>query len=374
MPDFQILHFKSVMASVNSMRSRWKNFSPHYFVLVMFVTGCAMLGGSDTLQPAQTASLLWVNNAGKVTRAETDVAQLQFIGAGGFYLSFPKAGVLVDPFYSNPGLLTVASLRSLAADTETIDRYLPPLDDVEALLVGHAHFDHALDVPYIATKLKANARIYGSTTLKNGLAATLTPGQFVDVEPSMSVDGHGGRWLEISPQLRVFPIKSNHAPQLGFWLLASGNIERPRRQLPRDVIDWRSGENVSYLLDFLDENGRSVYRVFIQTSASSFPNGLVPDAVLNDGKSVDMAVLCAASYEKMKRYPEYLLERMVPQKVVLVHWEKFWTPYEPGRASPLPGLNIEGLYQRINAIAPQAEVSILQRGAVMTWRLGAIEK
>src|SRR5690606_28205383 len=143
---------------------------------------------------------------------------------------------------------------------ETIDRHLPPLDDVKAVLVGHAHFDHALDVPYIATKLKVDARIYGSTTLKNSLATTLTPEQFIDVEPNMSVDGHGGRWLEISPHLRVFPIKSNHAPQLGSWLLASGNIVQPQRQLPQDVIDWRSGENVSYLLDWLDDKGRSVYR------------------------------------------------------------------------------------------------------------------
>lgn len=373
MSGSQIFYCEWVMVSMNSIRYRWRNLILHYFFLVMSVAGCAMLGGSDTLQPAKTDSLSWVNDVGKITRTEASVAQLQFIGAGGFYLAFPKAGVLVDPFYSNPGLLTVASLRSLTADTETIDRYLPPLDDVKALLVGHAHFDHALDVPYIATKLKANARIYGNTTLKNALAASLAPGQFVDVEPSMSVEGRGGRWLDISPRLRVFPIKSNHAPQLGFWLLASGNVERPQRQLPRDAIDWRSGENVSYLLDFLDEKDRSVYRVFIQTSASSFPNGMVPDAVLNDGKSIDMAVLCAASYEKMKRYPEYLLERMMPQKVVLVHWEKFWTPYEPGRASPLPGLNIEGLYRRINTIVPQAEVSILQRGAVMTWRLDPSE-
>lgn len=353
------------------MISRWKSFRLHYFILVVSLAGCAMLGG-DAQRSVKKPSLLWINNAGAVTPAENDVAQLQFIGAGGFYLAFPKAGVLVDPFYSNPGLLSIASLRSLEADTETIDRHLPPLDDVKALLVGHAHFDHALDVPYIATKLKENARVYGSTTLKNSLAATLTPDQFIDVEPNMSVDGHGGRWLDISPQLRVFPIKSNHAPQLGSWLLASGNIEKPQPQLPRYAMSWRSGENISYLLDFLNENGKSVYRVFIQTSASSFPNGLAPDGVLNDGKPVDMAVLCAASYGKMEHYPEYLLERMTPQKVVFVHWEKFWTPYEPGRATPLPGLNLERLYQRVHAIVPTAEVSILQRGAVMTWGLGSI--
>lgn len=331
-----------------------------------------MLGGSEVLQSTQKPSLQWIDSTGS-TNTENGVAKLQFIGAGGFYLVLPQGGVLVDPFYSNPGMLSVTSLRSLSPDTETIDRYLPPLGDVKALLVGHAHYDHALDIPYIATKLPPDTRIYGNSTLKNALAAAITSDQFINVEPAMSIDGNGGQWLEISRHLRVFPIKSNHAPQLGSWLLAAGNIEQPQRQLPKDVIDWRSGENVSYLLDVLDDSGASIYRVFIQTSASSHPNGLPPESILNDGKAVDMAVLCAASYQKMKRYPEYLLEHMTPQKVVLVHWEKFWTPYEPGLATPLPGLDIDRLYQRINAVIPQADVNILQRGAVMTWSLAPID-
>lgn len=351
------------------MFARYCNLTVHYFVLVISLTGCATPGGSEAQQSTKKRSLHWISNIGTATDVENGMAKLQFIGAGGFHLAFSTGGVLVDPFYSNPSLLAIATLKSLAPDTETIDHHLPPLSDVKALLVGHAHYDHALDIPYIATKLTPNTPIYGNATLKNSLAPTLVSSQVINVEPSMAVDDNSGRWLTISPHLRVFPIKSNHAPQLGSWLLAAGNIEQPQRQLPKDVIDWRAGENVSYLLDLLDDNGASIYRVFIQTSASSFPNGLPPDSIRNDGKAVDMAVLCAASYQKMKRYPEYLLERMAPQNVVLVHWEKFWTPYEPGQATPLPGLDIEYLYQRINAVVPHASVSILQRGAVMTWSL-----
>lgn len=356
------------------MNSRWKLFRFHCLMLVMALAGCATLGGSEAQRAVKNSSIQWITNNGATVQAEADVVKLQFIGAGGFYMAFPMGGVLVDPFYSNPSLLAVASLNALEPDIQTIDRYLPPLNDVKAVLVGHAHFDHALDLPYIAKKLKVDTRIYGNTTLKNTMATTLTPDQFMDAESNMSVNGRGGRWLEISDHLRVFPIKSNHAPHLGSWVFASGNIEQPQPHLPEDVMDWRSGENISYLLDLLDENGKSVYRVFIQTSSSSFPNGLAPEYVLSDGKSVDMAVLCAANYEKMEHYPEYLLERMSPQKVVLVHWEKFWTPYEPGQATPLPGLDIDQLYQRINTIVPHAEVSILQRGAVMKWGLGPIEK
>ncbi|HAG95448.1 MAG: hypothetical protein CSH37_08060 [Thalassolituus sp.] len=352
------------------MSLRLNNFKVRYFIMIISLANCAAIDPSEVSNLGNTTSLQWINNIGTATDVETGTAKLQFIGAGGFHLAFSTGSVLVDPFYSNPGLLAIATLGSLAPDTETIDRHLPPLDDVKAVLVGHAHYDHVLDIPYIATKLAPNARIYGNLTLKNILNATLESSQVINVEPSMSIDGAGGRWLTISRNMRVFPIKSNHAPQLGSWQLAAGNIEHPQRQLPRDAIDWRSGENVSYLLDLLDNNGATIYRIFIQTSASSFPNGLPPDSILNDGKPVDMAVLCAASYQKMERYPEYLLEQMAPQNVVLVHWEKFWSPYEPGQATPLPGLDIERLYQRINTVIPHAKVSILQRGAVMKWSLG----
>lgn len=338
------------------------------FFLVFSLSGCETLNNTDPHASMKKSTLQWINNPARVTHAENNVAQFQFIGAGGFYLDFPSGGVLVDPFYSNPGLLAITNIRSLVSDPEIIDRHLPPLDNIKALLVGHAHFDHALDIPYIATKLPQITQIYGNSTLKNILATTLTPNKIVNVEPSMAVNGHGGRWQEISPHLRVLPISSNHAPQFGPWLFAVGNIEKPQRHLPKSALGWRSGKNLSYLLDLLDDSGKCVYRVFIQTSASSSPNGLVPDTVLAE-KPVDMAVLSAAGYHKMEGYPEYLLARMLPQKVVIVHWEKFWTPYEPGQASPLPGLDLDQLYSRINAVLPQSEVSVLQRGAVMKWKL-----
>ena len=353
----------------NSTKHPGKIFRYINFILAISVAGCSAAGDKILESSSKNSSLKWITDTSASTHAENGVANLQFIGAGGVYLSFPQGGVLVDPFYSNPGILSLASLRTLTPDTQTIDRYLPPLNDINAVLIGHVHFDHALDLPYIAGKLVENARIYGSATLKNSLATAIAPDRLIDVEPSMSVDGRGGRWLMLSPHLRVFPIKSEHAPHIGSWVFGSGNIEKPLDHVPRDALDWRAGVNISYLIDLLDDEKKPLYRIFIQTSASSSPNGLAPNSVLDDGKAVDMAVLCAANYSKMEHYPEYLLERMNPQKVVLVHWEKFWTPYEPGQASPLPGLSLDNLYQRINAVLPQAEVSILQRSAIMRWSL-----
>lgn len=337
--------------------------------LALSLVGCTAAGDSAVVATSENAALRWVTEHDVSLRPENGVAKLQFIGAGGFYLALPQGSVLVDPFYSNPGLFTLASLRTLKPNTAVIDRHLPPVEDVKAVLIGHVHFDHALDIPYIAQKLEQTTRIYGSATLKNSLAASAESHRVTDVEPGMSVDGKGGQWYSLSSHLRIFPIKSEHAPHLGPWVIGSGNVVKPLSRLPADALDWQAGVNVSYLLDLLDDEKKPVYRVFMQTSSSSAPNGLAPDEVLDDGKAVDMVVLCAANYDKMEHYPEYLLERMRPQRVVLVHWERFWTPYEPGQASPLPGLDLDKLYQRIHGVLPQADVSVLQRGAIMEWRL-----
>src|SRR5690606_18436695 len=128
------------------MDIRWNSHKFHYLVLAISLAGCAMLGGSEVLQSTQKPSLQWINSTGS-TDAENGVAKLQFIVVASLFLGLPKSGVLVLPYYSIPGILPVTRLRSLSLDTETNVRHLPPLGDVKALLVCHAHYDHALDIP-----------------------------------------------------------------------------------------------------------------------------------------------------------------------------------------------------------------------------------
>ena len=87
------------------MSLRLNNFKVRYFIMIISLANCAAIDPSEVSNLGNTTSLQWINNIGTATDVETGTAKLQFIGAGGFHLAFSTGSVLVDPFYSNPGLL-----------------------------------------------------------------------------------------------------------------------------------------------------------------------------------------------------------------------------------------------------------------------------
>ena len=70
--------------------------------------------------------------------------------------------MLAAPLFSNPGLLRTG-LRSIRSDTVLVDRYMSRYDvtGARAILVGHANYDHLMDVPRVALSHAPNARIVG---------------------------------------------------------------------------------------------------------------------------------------------------------------------------------------------------------------------
>lgn len=319
---------------------------------------------ANASEPVAHAALPWVEaQEAALPNVKHGQFVFRFTGAGGFYLGDESSAILVDPFFSNPDLWQIASLRDLHTDKTLVDRYLPITDHVKAVLVGHAHYDHALDIPYVFSKLPPEARVYGSETLSNMLAVKIPEAHRVNVEPHMADAGKPGEWLSVTPRLRVFPIASEHSPHVGRWIVANGKLHAALQQLPADSLDWVAGTTLSYLVDFLDEGGRVAYRVFVQTSSSNPPKGVPPSAILADGYPVNVAVLCAANFTNVDNYPETVLTALSPQQVVIVHWEKFWEAYELNKATPLPGLDLDKFYARVKTAAPTADVKLPQRGA-----------
>ncbi len=71
--------------------------------------------------------------------------ELEWLGTAGFRLTAEGTTLLIDPYLSRPSLRRVASRRPLPSSAAVVDRYVRGVAD--AILVGHTHFDHALDVP-----------------------------------------------------------------------------------------------------------------------------------------------------------------------------------------------------------------------------------
>ena len=76
-----------------------------------------------------------------------------------------------------------------------MDRLLPTVEDVEMVLVGHSHYDHLLDVPYVMQKYAMNAVVYGSKTMGHIMAAAVDKSRIITVDTHAAKGRTPGQWI-----------------------------------------------------------------------------------------------------------------------------------------------------------------------------------
>jgi hypothetical protein len=275
--------------------------------------------------------------------------KLTYLGVGGWLVRWRGQALLFAPSFSNPSFPPIL----VSPDLERIDRYMPEASDVTVLLIGHSHYDHLLDVGQVMQDYTPNAKAYGPETAGHILAAARQPLKFENVEPKMAKvtcnneeqtrccetncddvekthcrAAKTGTWIPSGP-FRFMPIESKHAPHfLGIDFLP-GAYCHDLSTFPRTVWGWREGTTLAWLVDLVDETGKTVYRIHYQDSASSPPMGFPPITI--DDKRVDVEIVAAASWSQVHQYPTALLKVTKPRLLVLGHWEDFFgnDPYQP---------------------------------------------
>lgn len=295
------------------------------------------------------------------TREHLAEPKLTFLGVGGWLVRWRGQALLFSPSFSNPSFPPLL----VSANPEKIDQFMPEAKDVSVLLIGHSHYDHLLDVPWIMQKHTPNATAYGPETAGHILAAVKPPLKFVNVEPQMAPvtcesKGVGcraarmGTWISSGP-FRFMPLESHHAPHFMGIDFLPGAYHEDLDRLPRTVFGWREGTTLAWLVDLVGEDGRTVYRLHYQDSASTPPMGFPP--ILLDDKRVDVEILCAASWNQVKQYPNALLNVTRPRLLALGHWEDFFgnTPPDP---HVLRAQKEAELYAYIKKYAPNLKVVV----------------
>jgi len=300
---------------------------------------------------------------------------LQYLGVGGWLIRFGGSALLTAPFFSHPSLWEVG-LGRIETDTARVDAGLPPVSDVQAVLVGHAHYDHLLDVPYVLRRHAPQAVVYGSQTAVHLLAGDpqLDPLRLREVESRAGDGSKLGEWVVLpGGRIRFLPLLSGHAPHLFGIHLFEGELREPAERLPSRAWGWVEGQNLAYLIDFLDPDGRVIFRLHYQDAASTPPQGYPPPLeLLEEGRGVDLAIVCPPGFEQVEGYPEGLLSRLSPRWVLLGHWEDFFRPgTDPPR--PVPTLDLPRFQARVKAGLPEGGRSVLPSVGV-TYRILAEEE
>jgi len=271
---------------------------------------------------------------------------LTYLGVAGFLIHAGTEAVMTAPSFTHPSIWAVATpFWPIHSDSQTVDHELrrllgkdtAVLGSVSAILVGHSHYDHLMDVPLLARRYAPHARIYGSLTTKRTLMGDSTmrarAGQIDSLAPADSVIAtpwRVGRWI-YSPgrRLRIMAMRSSHAPNWWFITLAPCHERSDRTSLPRTGWGWCLGEPLSYVVDLLDDAGRPAFRIFYQDAASRPLDVVLPPFARPDQRAVDLAIVCAGNFKKVPDYPTLLLAALRPKYVIVGHWEDFFRPPLP---------------------------------------------
>lgn len=280
--------------------------------------------------------------AGICAGACRDSIRLTYLGVSGFVIRHGSRALMTAPSFTHPGglRLMLPSPFRLSPDTATADRMLAGVDlaGIGAIVVGHAHYDHLLDVPYVARRWAPTATIYGSATMVNTLAGDPALRQrAVPVADSVATATSRGGWIyPPGGGFRFMPLASSHAPNAWMYTFADGEARKARTSLPRTARGWKKGAVYAYLIDVIAPDSTPLLRLYYQDAAADSVYTVLPPLEGRDARPVDVAILCVGNYDGAPGNPDVLLGSLRPRYVVLSHWEDFFrSPLDPLRVIPL---------------------------------------
>ena len=273
-------------------------------------------------------------------RPDPDTVQVTFLGVGGLIIRWQGAAVMAAPLYSNPTIGEIA-LSEIHSDRQRIDALLrQDVSGVRAILAGHAHYDHLMDVPYVALHKAKDADLVGN----NAMVKLLDPikGSLVAPRKLVSLESPSPPTYDVpGTRFRIRSVVSEHSPQMGPRLIGwvprvlgflffpgvtlwRGEDEAPAKALPVRAGDWMAGTTQAFVIELLDAAGDTAFRVYYQDSPTVPPYGY-PDWPARSSR-YDLAILCLGGATEYKAFPRDIVRYLGPTYVMGIHWENFFDP------------------------------------------------
>jgi L-ascorbate metabolism protein UlaG (beta-lactamase superfamily) len=260
--------------------------------------------------------------------------ELTWLGTAGVRLVYQGTTLLIDPYVTRLSMGQLARRAVVRPVSESIETWAPVAD---AILVGHTHFDHALDVPAIAAR--TGCKVYGSTSLRQLMQLHGRAEQAVVVDPHRS--------YEVGP-FRFHFVPSVHSKlQLGLGIPYSG-------ELTCDHVDhltpqaYRCGQVWGLCIEVAG------IRLYHQGSADLL-EGEIKD------RGVDI-FLCGISGRRFTpRYIERIVRALAPSCIVPTHYDNFFRPLE----RPLElsfNVNLTGFADEVRAASRDLPMHVLPIG------------
>lgn len=271
---------------------------------------------------------------------------VRWLGVAGFAIEAGEDTILHDPYLSRPGFWRTM-FRPYVPDEAVLEPLLasdgpaPELGRADLVLIGHSHFDHLADAPWIAER--TGATIVGSrTTVALSEGFPLPRAQLRQADP-------GGRVAHGAFDVRVVESRHMTVPLTG-QPPAPGTVEVPR-PWPMLAVEFRLGDARGYLVT----HRPSGLRLFFLSSAGLHRPAMAELAA--EGVRADVLLVSTAG--RPDDYVRTLLESLRPRIVVPQHFDDFFVPLaHPEAARPLQAGDLEAFEAEVEAVAAELGLDV----------------
>ena len=262
--------------------------------------------------------------------------ELEWLGVSGYRLTYEGVTVFVDPYVSRVPLRSLLLRRRALPDEGLIARYVDAPGEVGGVLVGHTHFDHAVDAPAIVRRF--GTRAYGSASLAH----------------LMRLHGLGDAAVEVIPYRRyeIGPFAVSFVPSRHSKLILGRRVPMAG-ELTCDHLHglvpsaYKCGDVWGIRIEV---GGTTLYH---QGSAD------LDDDALGD-EPVDVFLAGIAGRSVTPRYWERILPRLDPALVVPTHYDDFFAPLG-SEEKFVRGVKLEDLPGEVAAVSGDARIAALPR-------------
>jgi len=261
---------------------------------------------------------------------------LEWLGVSGYRMSFEGRTLFIDPYLSRVPFGDLLRRRPTLPDPAALDRFVHAPGEVVGVLVGHTHFDHAVDAPAISRRFGCKA--YGSDSLVTLMGLHGLAGQAVSVEPY--------RTYELGPFTVRFTPSVHSKLLLGLAVPYDGDLTCEHL----DALSpgaYRCGQVWGISIE------AAGVRFYHQGSAN-----LIDGAIRE--REVDVFLAGVAGRGFTERYWQRILPRLDPKVVVPTHYDNFFRPL----GAPLEfvsNVQLSALPDEIGAVSRDVELAALPR-------------